>query len=147
MKTAEEIVKVKGNHMESVLSDDTLNIALNKMVEKKIGAIVVKDSNKVVGIWTERHLMKSITNKEFNLETAIVKDYMTKDFETVDYDEPIYKLSDKMLGLYTRYLFVKKHKKIIGILSSGDIIRACLVERLKEVKSLSVDYYNKGLNE
>ncbi len=146
MKTAGDIVKAKGNHMEFVLSGDTLSNALSIMVKKNIGSIVVMESENVVGIWTERHLMKSILNKEFNIETAIVKDYMTKQIDIVDYEEPVYKLSDKMLGLYTRYFFVEKNKKIIGILSSGDIIRGCLIESKSEVKSLGWEYYEKRIH-
>jgi len=141
MKTAGEIIIEKGTHMVHVSPNDTLKKALEKMVSKNIGAIVVMANEEVVGIWTERHLLKSILDPNFNIEKAIINEYMAKDIETIDHNEPIYLLSDKMLGLYTRYLFITKKDKIIGMLSSGDIIRACLIERKNQLESIGWEYY------
>ncbi len=141
MKTAEEIVKEKGTNLEHVCPNDTINKALKKMIQKNIGAIVIMDAGEVKGIWTERHLLKEILEPKFDPKTDIIKNYMTKKLETVEHDMPIYRLSDKMLGLYTRYLFVTKKNKIIGMLSSGDIIRACLIERMQQLESIGWEYY------
>lgn len=141
MKTAEEILKNKGFHMESVTPESTIADALKIMIKKNIGAIVIKKNNDIVGIWTERDLMRSSLDSKFDLYTSKICDYMTKKLETVDASEPIYRLSDKILGIKVRHLFVTKHDKIIGLLSVGDVIRACLIERTNQLKDLSLEYY------
>lgn len=66
---------------------------------------------------------------------------MKKNLKTVDGSEPIYRLSDKLLGIKIRHLFVTKNNKIMGLLSVGDVIRACLIERTNQLKDMSLEYY------
>lgn len=70
MKTAEEILLEKGTHMEHVAPESTISEALKIMNEKNIGAIVVMEKDDVIGIWTERDLMKSSLNPDFDLYTS-----------------------------------------------------------------------------
>ncbi len=141
MKVAEEIIKEKGSAMESVPPEATLAEALKKMVTKDIGSIVVMEKGTVIGIWSERELMCSIAFPGFDIHKEKVRDHMKKKVETIAHDEPVYRISDKLLGLKSRYLFVRKEDKIIGLLSSGDVIRACLIEKNEQLKSLGLEYY------
>lgn len=141
MKTAEDILKESNQKIIAVSPRTTLYKALKKMVNNNIGAIAVKEKGKVIGIWTERDLSKNSLNQDFELKSALVKDYMSTNLTTVNYDEPSYKLSDKLLGLRVRHLFVVKEEQIIGLLSSGDVLRACLIERTEQLKSVSWEYY------
>lgn len=141
MKTAEEILMDKGTHMECVSPNATIADALKIMIDKNFGAIVVKENDDVVGIWTERDLMKNSLNGDFDLYTSKVGDYMKTNLESVDAGDAIYRLSDKILGIKIRHLFVTKNDKIIGLLSVGDVIRACLIERTHQLQDLSLEYY------
>ncbi len=148
MKTAEQILNEKERPMLTVSPETHLYDALKTMVEYQTGAIVVQDKGNVIGIWTERDLMADSLIENFDLHKAKMADHMSTQLHKVAYDEPIYKLPDKMLGLYIRHLFVEKEGQIIGILSSGDVLRACLMERTRQLKSISWDYYeNWGWNE
>ena len=141
MKTAEDILNEKDRSIISVQQNATVYDALKLMVKNNIGAIVVKDNDDVVGIYTERDLMRETAEKRLVPETAMIKDHMITDLYSAPFDEPIYLLLDKILGKRTRHILVEKEDKYIGILSAGDVTKACLNERTKEMESISWDYY------
>jgi len=141
MRQAIDLLLEKDRPMISVAPDTIIFKALQVMVENNIGAIVITENDNIIGIWTERDLMNDMAQSDFNPKTALIGDYMQTHLKTVNYDEPIYRLQDLILGMYVRHLFVVKDDKIIGLLSAGDITRACLLERTKELESFSWEYY------
>lgn len=141
MKRAIDILMEKNREMITISPEATLYEAVKIMVANNIGAIVVTESEEVVGIWTERDLLRQSAEEGFDLKKAIVKDYMSRELKTAPANEPIYKLQDMISGLYIRHLFIACEGKIIGLLSAGDIARACLIERAREMDSISWDYY------
>ncbi len=145
MKTAGDIVKEKGNELITVPADATVQDALKVMVAKKIGAVLVENDGDIVGIWTERDLLRNSILDDFDTRTAKITDYMTKKIVTADAGENIYRMMDKFLGLRFRHLPVEQNGKIIGLLSAGDVIKAALVAKTKEFDELnemvSWEYY------
>jgi signal-transduction protein with cAMP-binding, CBS, and nucleotidyltransferase domain len=115
------------------------------MLENKIGAIAIKDGDKYVGIWTERDLMKNVVTEGFFSKTSKIKDFMSTDLKTAKFNESVFTLQDKFLGKRIRHLFIEKDEAIIGILSTGDVIKTILNDKNKELKELNAivnfDYY------
>ena len=146
-RTAEEVLEEKGSQIFSVSQKTTLYDALQIMNEKKIGAILVKDNDNIVGIWTERDLMMNSIKEDFNLKSAMVCDYMTTDLKTAPHDCKIQTLADMILGLRIRHIIIEREGKFMGVLSSGDIIRAGLQLRTEEWKELDrivhLEYYDE----
>jgi CBS domain-containing protein len=145
--TAEEALEEKGSQIYSVSLNTSLLNALEIMNEKKIGAILVKDNDKIVGIWTERDLMIDSIKPDFDLKTAMVGDYMTTELKTAPHDCKIQILADMILGLRIRHIIIEREGKFVGVLSSGDIIRAELQLRTEELKELDtivqLEYYDE----
>lgn len=145
MFTAENIINEKSYDIISTSPDSTVADALKIMIEKKIGAIAIKDGDNYVGIWTERDLMKNVVTEGFFSKTSKIKDFMSKDLKTAQFNESVFSLQDKMLGKRIRHLFIEKENKIIGILSTGDIIKCVLNDKTNELKELNAivnfDYY------
>lgn len=145
MFTAEDILNQKDVRMISCTPDTLIKDALKVMVEKKIGSIIVKDGDKVSGIWTERDLMRNVIDKSINLDTALISEHMTKTIRSAQFDSSIYQLLDIFLGKRLRHLLIEKEGKFIGILSMGDVIKASLNEKTKELSELkatvSWEYY------
>ncbi|MBU0711688.1 CBS domain-containing protein [bacterium] len=141
MKFAEDVLNEKDRPMISVQQDVTLMYALSTMVKNNIGAIVIKDGDRVVGIFTERDLLKQSVKKIVDPEKTMIKDLMTTSLFSAPYNDPIYMLLDKILGKRVRHIFIEKEGKYIGILSAGDVTKACLNERTREMESFSWDYY------
>lgn len=145
MYTAEDMLNEKGTDIIFTTPESTVADALKIMIEKKIGAIVVKDNEDIVGIWTERDLMRNVVTEGFFSKTSKIKDYMSTDLKYANFDETMFSLQDKFLGKRIRHLFIQKDSKIIGILSTGDIIKTSLNEKTKELEDLHAivkfDYY------
>lgn len=145
MYTAEDMINEKSNDIISTSPDSTVADALKIMLEKKIGAIAIKDGEKYVGIWTERDLMKNVVTEGFFSKTSKIKDVMSTDLKTARFDESVFALQDKFLGKRIRHLFIEKEGNIIGIISTGDVIKAVLNDKNKELNELNAivnfDYY------
>ena len=136
MKTAEEILNEKTHDMICVSPDTTIQDCLETMVANRIGAILVKEGNNIVGIWTERDLMRNVITPGFDAKTARIGDYMTTKLVSAPHDATVYNLKDNFLGRRIRHLLVEKGGKYIGILSTGDVIRASLDEKSDELQKL-----------
>jgi signal-transduction protein with cAMP-binding, CBS, and nucleotidyltransferase domain len=145
MRTAEEILKEKNRRMISISPDKTVYEAIRIMNKHHIGAIVIKDKQKIVGIWTEHDLMKHVLEEGFNPKTAKIGDYMCTDLVAADYRDPVPLLQDKYLGKRLRHLFVRKEGEMIGLLSAGDVMRASLADTAEELSKLNAvcswEYY------
>jgi len=145
MITAEDILEDKQRDMVSIAWDQTVYQACRKMVDNKIGAILVKKDDEFVGIWSERDLLRHITSEGFDPKKAKVGDYMTSPLRTASYSTRIYKLEEMFLGLFLRHLIIEKEGEYIGMLSIGDVIRAGLLEKDRQFKDISDfvswDYY------
>ena len=94
-----------------------------------------------MGIFTERDLLKLSVQKKPDIEKTLIMDLMTTNLFSAPYNDPIYMLLDKILGKRIRHIFIEKEGKYIGILSAGDVTKACLNERTREMESVGWDYY------
>jgi len=145
MKTAIEMLQEKGGDIISVTPDTTIHDALTQMVKMNIGAMLVKDGGKIVGIWTERDLMKNTLETGFDPKTAKIKDYMTKTLISTPYNATVYNMADKFVGKRLRHLLVERDDEFVGLLSAGDVMRATLEEKDYELHELNAkvswDYY------
>ena len=128
MKTAEDIIKEKNGEMVCISSDRKIRDALRLMTANKIGAILVKKEDKIVGIWTERDLLHDIILPEFDPDVDLIGDYMTTPLHIITHNTPILKIKEMFLGLFIRHILVEKDGEFIGLLSIGDVLRASLIE-------------------
>ena len=146
-KTAEDILKELKNPLLSVSPKVTISEALSLMVKKKAGAVVIMEEEKVVGIWTERDLIRNTLEDGFDPQNVIIGNKMNKKLHFFAHDTTSDKMIDKCLGLHFRHLLIEKHGKFIGLLSLRDILRNFLRERAqmmeKEENQLKWDYYEE----
>jgi len=145
MKSAEEILYEKGTKIISVTGQTPIDNAIRTMLENKIGAIIIEEDGDLIGIWTERDLMRNISIDKVDTGSAPIKDHMTKDIISAPHDDTVYNLMDKFLGKRLRHLLIEKNGKYLGLLSIGDVIKATLQEKTDELNDLktmvSWDYY------
>lgn len=145
MKTAKDMIQDKGGDILCVPAGTTVMDALKKMNENKVGAILVTRDGKPAGIWTERDLLRNTLDAAFKPQTTLIDDVMTKTIVTAPSTDTVYNLMDKFLGLRLRHLIIEKDGEIIGMVSSGDVIKASIQEKDEELKQLNTmvgwDYY------
>lgn len=145
MKTAEDMIRVKGGALVSVDEKTLVIEALRTMNANKVGAILVTRNGEPVGIWTERDLMRNTIDDGFDPRTTPVEAVMTRSLIFAPHTDTVYNLMDKFLGLRVRHLLIQKEGRTIGMLSSGDVIKASIQEKDQELKQLNTlvswEYY------
>jgi signal-transduction protein with cAMP-binding, CBS, and nucleotidyltransferase domain len=145
MKTAGDILAEKKRDMVTVRPEQTVREALERMQVNRIGAILVKRGEKIVGIWTERDLARDVLKPGFDIDTATVEDYMTTRLFTAADTTPLLKLQEMFLGLFIRHILITHRNKTVGLLSIGDVMRASLLDKDAQIKDLTAmaswEYY------
>lgn len=145
MKTAKEILDEKRSDIISVPSDTVLFDALKKMNHHRVGALLVKREDDVIGIWTERDLLRNSIQDGFDPKQERIGDVMTTKLISAPHTDTAYNLMDKFLGLRIRHLLIEENGNVIGLVSIGDVIRCVIAEKDAEFRQLnslvSWDYY------
>ncbi len=137
MKTAEDIIKEKGNETVWVRRDQYLSEAIDLMNQSRIGAILIKEDEQMVGIWTERDYLRSSSDSEFDAKTARVGEHMTSPLHFAPHDASLTQLEEMFLGLYLRHVPVEKDGRFIGMVSIGDVLRANLLDKDRQITELN----------
>ena len=116
------------NHMSrdllTVERGETITQVAQRMVERNLGAVVVLDGDRLVGIMTERDLMRAVA-RGLHVE-ALVAEYMSPDPETIEPDDSTQHAAVLMIHGGFRHLPVVEHDTVVGILSIRDLMRVTL---------------------
>ena len=121
--------------------NDTIKSASQKFHEKKIGCMPVIDNNeKVIGILSERDLSKFIYTDKFNL-TFPISNLMSKTLVTCDLNTSVTELMDEMTEKKIRHILIMEDKKLLGIVSIGDVVKH-LINKIQEENKNLKDYIN-----
>ena len=108
----------------SVSSDTTLADAARRMSGGRVGAVVVLEDAKLVGILTERDLLRAVG--EGRIEGSTVADWMTRDPETIDPDDSTDMAATLMIHGGFRHLPVVHGGDVVGVVSIRDLMRVVL---------------------
>jgi CBS domain-containing protein len=126
MKTVKDILRVKGSTVFSTTPDATVYDALKLMAEKNVGALLVLEEEKIVGLVSERdYARKTILKGRFSKETA-VKEIMTAKVITVGPQEDLEECMELFTDKHVRHLPVIENEKISGIVSIGDVVKGVI---------------------
>ena len=146
MRTAEDILNEKRRDAVWIAGDRTVMDAVKMMVDNSIGAILIKEGERFVGIFSERDLLRNTADPDFDPGTARVSDFMSKPLQCAPHDMPLIRIKEKFLGLFIRHLVIEKEGRQIGMLSIGDVLRASLLEQDLQIKELNAvaswEYYD-----
>jgi CBS domain-containing protein len=104
----------------TVAPEDTLGEAAAKMTERGVGAVVVSDFGRMIGILSERDIMRAVADRIHSSE-ARVREWMTADPITATPDTSIEEAGRTMLEHGFRHLPVVEGDRAIGIVSIRDI--------------------------
>ena len=105
----------------SVDKDDTIRMAVNKMVHGGIGAVIVTEKDKPVGILTERDILKFIANEKIDLDNSKVENIMSAPLISVDSSSSLEEAAGVMLTNNIRRLIIKEKDEYVGIISQREL--------------------------
>lgn len=137
MMHATKLSEIMSTNIIYVKSSDSIEIAALLMNEHKIGSALVKDNGVVVGIITERDILKSIKKGAINFLNQSVSNLMTKNIVTAESSDPV-SVGEKLMHKWNfRHLpIVNETGEIVGIVSTRDIFRALNHEEQMRQKHL-----------
>ena len=129
----QQILDAKGSQVHTIAPEASLREAAVAMMDHHCGSLVVLDHGQVVGIITERDLLRATAHSDQPLDEIPVEMKMTRDVLT---GQPKHNISDVM-GLLTerhvRHLpIVDEDKMLIGMISIGDVVKAQYMETSRE---------------
>ena len=130
MKTAQQILNdKKHNDILSIEPDRPVIDALIIMAEYKIGALLVMQKNKLFGIISERDYAREIVLKGKSSKECLIEEVMTKDVITIDANDSYDKGLEIMTENRIRHLPVVDNKKVVGMLSLGDLAKETITHQ------------------
>ncbi len=144
MITVKEILKEKGGEILTISPQDTVYRALEIMAEKNLGALIVVEGEKVVGMFSERDYARNVVLKGKSSKNTLVKDLMS---ENPCYVRPEQTLNDCMALITekrTRHLPVLDGEKLVGIVSIGDVVKQYVMDKEFTIKQLE-NYISGGM--
>jgi len=107
----------------TVAPEDTLGEVAGKMTELNVGAVVVKDFGRMIGILTERDMLKAMAERVHTSE-ARVRQWMTPDPITASADMPVEEAAQIMLDNGFRHLPVLDGQTVLGVVSLRRVVAA-----------------------
>ena len=131
MINIEDFLKLnKNRQIWTISKDQNVRQALTLMSEKNIGAIIIVDSNDFpIGIFSERDYARKIILKGKNSKETLLDEVMTKELITVTRDYKIDQCMEIMTEKKIRHLPILEDKKIVGIISIGDVLKIMIKEQ------------------
>jgi CBS domain-containing protein len=126
MSKVSDILKTKSGKIESISPQATVYEALEKMSEKQIGALVVMDKKKVVGIISERDYARKVILLGKTSKQTLVKEVMSSNLVSVTPDTSVEDAMVLMTGKHVRHLPVFEKTKFVGIISIGDVVKSII---------------------
>ncbi len=140
MKTIREVVGQREAY--SVSPTDSVTEVVRYLFEKQIGAIAVCEARKVVGVFSERDLMRRVVYEKRDPEKTAVRDVMTTPVFHVSIDERYDVAKALMIGKNFRHLVVlDDDQNLCGFVSMRELLEADLAEAKDLVRKLNDGYY------
>jgi CBS domain-containing protein len=136
MGKVRDILKIKGNSIFSVKPAITVYEALEVMVEKNIGALLVSDNGKFVGVFTERDYARKVILKGKTSKETTIREIMTENPVTVTPDASIDDCMKLMSTKGLRYIPVVANGDLVGMISIGDVVKFIIDEQRYIIEDL-----------
>lgn len=132
-----QLLNSKGRQVFTVSPEDSLSSVAALLHTRKVGAFIVSDRmGRVVGVVSERDVIRAIATSGAEALSQPVADFMTRDVIFADLAEPIDALLERMTDRRIRHLPVMEGARLVGIVSIGDLVKSKIAEAEHEAHTL-----------
>lgn len=136
MKKVNDVLEIKGHDAWTIEPDASVYDAIHLMTEKNVGALVVTEGARVVGMISETdYTRKTVLKGRSSMQTPI-KDIMTSRVLYVQPEQDVEECMVLMTEKRTRHLPVMDAGKLIGIISIGDVVKSVIDEQRFTIEQL-----------
>ena len=142
MGNVRDIIKAKNHPLVTINQYITVYEALKQMVDHNIGALLVTDENKLIGIFTERDYARKVILLGKTSKELLISEVMTDNLITVTPDDSVEDCMQLMTNKFIRHLPVIENNELFDIVSIGDVVKYIINEQKFIIEHL--EHYIKG---
>jgi len=136
MATARHLLDRKGRAIFSIGPDEPVLEAIRLMAEHTVGALLVMKGEELVGIVSERDYARKVILKGRSSADTPVAQIMSSPVVTVSMNNSVQECMQMMTARRIRHLPVVEGKKVVGIISIGDLVKAVMEEQQQTIEQL-----------
>ena len=129
MGKVRDILSAKGHNVYFVEPTMMVYHAVERMCEKNIGALLIVDDRRLVGIFTERDYARKLILKGKSSKTTPISELMTPNPITVTPEHTVDECMTLMTGRFIRHLPVMENGQLVGLISIGDVVKLTIEEQ------------------
>jgi CBS domain-containing protein len=136
MLKVKDVLEAKSKDIWSVSPKETAYKALEILAEKGIGALMVIDEGKLVGIFSERDYARKVILKGKSSRETSVGELMTEEVYSISPEKSVEECLALLTAAHCRHLPVFAKNKLIGVVTTGDIANAIITEQKINIHDL-----------
>ncbi len=129
MLKVKDLIQHKGSEIYYISPNTSMRAAIDLMVEKKVGALPVLTESGLVGIISERDMIRFLAEESEAILEMPVSTFMTRNVVTVPSDTPLEECMQVMINRNFRHLLVTENDLFLGIISMRDMVSTLLKDR------------------
>jgi CBS domain-containing protein len=131
-----QILKIKGDLVFTVTPNDSVSSVSALLHARRVGALVVVDNGRVVGIVSERDVVRIVAEQGASALDRPISGCMTSDVLFATPGETVDALLERMTDRRVRHLPICQDDKLLGIVSIGDLVKHKISEVVAEADGL-----------
>lgn len=136
MRQVKHLLESKGHDVTTARPDDSVLSALQKMADKGIGALLIIDEERPVGLMSERDYARKVILKSRHSANTPVAEIMSTELVTVTPDATVSECMQLCTRKRMRHLPVIENGKLVGLVSIGDLVKAVIDDQSQEIEQL-----------
>ena len=129
MKTVTQLLRTKGQQVLSVAPDIPVFEALEVMADKNVGALLVVEGERLVGVFSERDYARKVILKGKSSKDTPVREIMSSHVLYVRPEQTIEDCMALMTDKRVRHLPVMEDERVVGVISIGDVVKEIIAEQ------------------
>ena len=129
MKTVTQLLRTRGQQVLSVSPDMPVFEALGVMADKNVGALLVVEGERLVGVFSERDYARKVILKGKSSKDTPVQEIMSSHVLYVRPEQTIEDCMALMTDKRVRHLPVMEEGRVVGVISIGDVVKAIIAEQ------------------
>ena len=124
-----DVLRSKNVGIISIIPDATVYEAIELLAEKNVGALLIMEDNKLVGILSERDYARKVILKGRSSKETLIREVMTQQILVINPGTSIEECMALMSEKFIRHLPVIEDGRVIGVISIGDVVQAIISEQ------------------
>ena len=143
MKTVAQLLRTKGQGVLSISPAIPVFEALQVMAEKNVGALLVLEGERLVGVFSERDYARKVILKGKSSKEIPVREIMSSHVVYIRPEQTIEDCMALMTDKRVRHLPVLDQERLVGVISIGDVVKAIIAEQEFLIEQLQ-NYITRG---